>query len=61
MTTTLSIHIQWPQLILLSLLAFELFVTMIKHGQRHSNYNGYYTLGDTIIFLVILYWGGFFS
>jgi hypothetical protein len=56
----LTMHIGWPQGILLALVAFGLFVSALEHGKPRSNQNAWLTLIATVIQLALLVWGGFF-
>lgn len=51
----------WPQLAVVGLLLFSTFVSLLKNGQPRAPYNAGYTMGDLIIWIVLLSFGGFFA
>jgi len=57
----LTLHIGWPQGIMLALIATALLVHGINHGKpRSAHHFGWQFLGMTIE-LLLLWWGGFFG
>ena len=54
-----------PQIILLCIALINIVVSAIKHGEpkdkTSSTYNFWITLGNILVLLGLLYWGGFFQ
>lgn len=51
----------WPQWTILSLLAFQLVIYGVKHGEARDPYNIGYAVIDIGLVIIILSCGGFFS
>jgi len=49
-----------PQFIMLGLCVLSLITHTVNHGKTRE-YNAYYMYVDTVFWLLLLYWGGFFS
>lgn len=51
-----------PQIILLVLICFGLGITIVKHGEpKTGKENFYVSFVAQVIYLGLLYWGGFFN
>jgi len=46
---------------MLILMVFALTVQLVKHGERRPDYNAIYSLIDTVLMALLLYWGGFWT
>lgn len=57
----MNIILNWPQIIVVLLMAVSVINHTINHGEFRGNYNAYINIGDQIILFALLYWGGFFS
>ncbi|MGK0448579.1 MAG: hypothetical protein ACJA2M_002377 [Polaribacter sp.] len=49
------------QFILLGLMTLSLGMNISQHGEERKASNGYHSLIVYIIFIALLYWGGFFD
>jgi hypothetical protein len=57
----MHLHMGWPQIIVVTLMLLSLGIAMARYGEtKAETYNGYNFVGP-ILFLGLLYWGGFFS
>jgi len=56
-----NITFNWPNGIMTFLLFLSVFCSAMKHGQPKGTWNGGYALADTVVFLVLLIWGGFYK
>lgn len=51
-----------PQLLFLVLTCLGVGISLAKHGEKkEGNYNFYTSLVSAVIYILILYWGGFFK
>lgn len=50
-----------PQIIWITLMAFNIVYTVINHGKEQPPHNAYATLVSMALQFAILYWGGFFN
>ena len=50
-----------PQIIYLGLILMSLGFIFAKHGKPRSDYNGWNSLIETIIVLLLLWWSDFFD
>lgn len=54
--------IGWPQGIVLFLIVLGLGIDLAKHGKTEiEKHNFFFTLSVQIMFIALLYWGGFFA
>jgi hypothetical protein len=53
----------WPQFLMFSIIVFNLTFTLSKHGEykEKEKYSFWITLVNEIIFVVVLYFGGFWN
>lgn len=55
-------NIQAPQLVYIGLVVLGLGYSLARNGEpKKDNYSFGYTLFSSIVTILILYWGGFFS
>ena len=55
-------HIGWPQGIFLALILLSDLGALVNHGKpRNSNWDFNVSFAGTLVTLILLYWGGFFS
>jgi len=60
--TDLSINLGWPQVILITLIAFNFIGTCFRAGKpKKTFYNPVGSIIDIALLFTILYFGGFFS
>jgi hypothetical protein len=57
----MTIHVGWPQGVLLALMVLSQIVVTTKHGQDHTPYNAWIELWFNFVIFVIVAWGGFFK
>ena len=50
-----------PQAIVVFMIAFAVVIHTAKHGKPRDGYDGPSSLISATIWLVLLYWGGFFA
>ncbi len=55
-----QMYIEWPQAILLGLMAVDLAYATAKHGEPRGNYDVFGTILSLAIVGLLLNWGGFF-
>ena len=56
------INIGWPEGIMIAFMFMNLFLSAVKHGEpREQNFNFLVTIVSTMLSLMLLYFGGFFS
>lgn len=57
----MTIHLGWPQIIYIALSVLGLVDCTINHGKPRLPYNAWSMLSATIIYTLLLWWGGFFG
>jgi hypothetical protein len=50
-----------PQIIMVGLVASELTIFAVKHGEYRGKYNFWVTLVSDVLLVALLWWGGFWS
>lgn len=57
----MTFHVGWPQLIYLVLSLLGIVITLVNHGEpREGQYNVYSVIVGELLFIGLLWWGGFF-
>lgn len=50
-----------PQIIMIVLLALNLFINLLKHGEKQGSYSFWTSLVNAGIVVGLLWWGGFWG
>lgn len=58
----MSLHVGWPQAIVVAMLLLTDAFAIANHGKvRSVRSNGWVSVTFTALWMAVLYWGGFFS